>query len=167
MTTETTQTPGEIWQGFGGPDMVLQGYVVTERGNRDRVIAYSYVSGQGAKRAEDAAKCLIDCLRVAADPASANDGGQVIDLRVCGRLDSARRMPGDIYEWVLTPLGAGSPADEDQPTDDMVGRVVENLVRIAHDPSAMPAEEMNYLLRPTTGQGAMWWVEWIRQQTGK
>jgi hypothetical protein len=165
-------SPGIVWQGHGGRELELLGYVVSERDNPQHLIAYAPLSAVGeTERALEAAEALRDCTAIAYNPEAAGAAGRVIDLRAYGKPDSSKRMPLDLYEWSLAPVG--STADDALNNDTFQCwpycrfRVADMLANAAApgpapvDPAPLPsplsAGEREAPPRPAKRESCTWW----------
>ena len=105
----TAPTPGVVWEAYSGPDLTFTAYVVTERADRNRVLAYAEMSADPDLSPQASARERIDCLRAAeraaADPATIEGSPDLYDCRHFCRIDSPEPMPARVYGWFMFPAG--------------------------------------------------------------
>lgn len=93
ISTGEGRTPGEVWRSHDF-QRCFDGFLVTERGNIDRPIAYVDATGLSNMGEEEA---LSLAMKIATDPLAAGDPVGCMDLRHFGRVDSTLPVPGWIY----------------------------------------------------------------------
>src|SRR5205085_7052817 len=104
--------PGVLWDVY---DALIQnaamGLLVTERGGLDRVVAYVDTASGHTTPARDLAVAIardFTLLDRRDDWPHLDDPRQCVDLRHCGRPDSAKPVPGFVYGLLCRRRGAAA-----------------------------------------------------------
>jgi hypothetical protein len=102
--------PGQVWEVYDGGGMTFRGYLVTARGDVNRLVAWSpmeLVYEDAAEEAAERGEMLRAAQQIARDPAYAGRCGLAADLRDYGWQDTPRPLPAEVYGWYCGPVGGG------------------------------------------------------------